>query len=171
MHSAVRTVVGGPWRADVTMIRGLASAPAYRSSRHLGGCIGTPGRPLPSRPCWQCPTGVCLLGPSGSGKTTLFKTLLGVLPAQAGAVAVAVDGIDIARLSRRALARTTAYVPQSAAAPFPFTVRESVTMGRAGRVALFSLPAERGRPRRRGGAAGDGHRAPRRAVDFGDQRR
>jgi iron complex transport system ATP-binding protein len=114
---------------------------------------------------------VCLLGPSGSGKTTLFKTLLGVLPAQAGAVAVAVDGIDIARLSRRALARTTAYVPQSAAAPFPFTVRESVTMGRAGRVALFSLPAERGRPRRRGGAAGDGHRAPRRAVDFGDQRR
>ena len=29
---------------------------------------------------------VCLLGPNGSGKTTLFKTLLGLIPAQAGTV-------------------------------------------------------------------------------------
>ena len=29
---------------------------------------------------------LCLLGPNGSGKTTLFKTMLGLLPPQAGEV-------------------------------------------------------------------------------------
>ena len=40
---------------------------------------------------------LCLLGPNGSGKTTLFKTMLGLLPAQAGEVRL--DGRPMAELS------------------------------------------------------------------------
>ena len=55
---------------------------------------------------------VCLLGPNGGGKTTLFKTLLGLLPAQGGSIRLGND--NLAALSRAAVARRVAYVPQAA---------------------------------------------------------
>jgi peptide/nickel transport system ATP-binding protein len=57
-----------------------------------------------------------LVGPSGSGKSTLLRALLGRVPVAAGTVRVgdlAVPGTD--RASRRALARTVAWIPQDAA--------------------------------------------------------
>jgi iron complex transport system ATP-binding protein len=81
---------------------------------------------------------LCLLGPNGGGKTTLFKTLLGLIPAQAGHVRL--DGEDIALWSRRRLAQSVAYVPQAPAVFFPFTVRDIVLMGRTARIALFATP-------------------------------
>ena len=86
---------------------------------------------------------LCLLGPNGSGKTTLFKTLLGLLPAKGGRIAL--DGADMTRMSRKALARTIAYVPQAHAAFFPFSVREVVLMGRASRLPVFASPGAQDR--------------------------
>jgi iron complex transport system ATP-binding protein len=81
----------------------------------------------------------CLLGPNGSGKTTLFKTLLGLLPAQAGEVRL--DGVPLAQLTRQEIARRVAYVPQAQAAHFPFRVIDMVMMGRTAHLGLFATPS------------------------------
>jgi len=82
---------------------------------------------------------LCLLGPNGSGKTTLFKTLLGLLPPQSGEVLI--EGRDARTLTRDAIAQQISYVPQAHGAFFPYTVRETVLMGRTAHLGLFSAPA------------------------------
>jgi iron complex transport system ATP-binding protein len=81
---------------------------------------------------------LCLLGPNGSGKTTLFKTMLGLLPPQAGEVTL--DGISLAQLRRSEIARRVAYVPQAHTAHFPFRVLDMVVMGRTAHLGLFAAP-------------------------------
>ncbi len=71
---------------------------------------------------------VALLGPNGSGKTTLLKILNGILSPRAGRVTW--DGTDLTTLKRREIARRIALVPQELNAPFAFTVREMVLLGR-----------------------------------------
>ena len=53
---------------------------------------------------------LCLLGPNGSGKTTLFRTLLGLIPPQGGAVLL--DRLPLAGLPRAEVAKRVAYVPR-----------------------------------------------------------
>ncbi|WP_439615122.1 ABC transporter ATP-binding protein [Shinella sp.] len=86
---------------------------------------------------------LALLGANGAGKTTLFKTMLGLLPVQAGAVTL--DGKPLSAWSRRERALRIAYVPQAHATPFPFTVRDVVLMGRAAHLRAFAMPGERDR--------------------------
>ncbi|MGE5616713.1 MAG: ABC transporter ATP-binding protein [Bacillota bacterium] len=81
---------------------------------------------------------LCVLGPNGAGKTTLFRTLLGLLPAIEGRVEV--DGADVARLPRRRIARSVAYVPQSSALAFDFTLFEIVLMGRIAHLGPLGSP-------------------------------
>ncbi|MGY0711271.1 ABC transporter ATP-binding protein [Azospirillum argentinense] len=82
---------------------------------------------------------VCLLGPNGVGKTTLFKTILRHLPPKAGTIRVA--GEDTASWAPARFARTVAHVPQSHTPPFPYTVLQVVTMGRAARIGTFAAPS------------------------------
>lgn len=88
---------------------------------------------------------LCLLGPNGSGKTTLFKTMLGLLPSQAGEVRL--DGIALAHLTRPQIARRVAYVPQAHTAHFPFTVIDMVVMGRTAHLGIFASPTREDRHR------------------------
>ncbi len=86
---------------------------------------------------------LCLLGPNGSGKTTLFKTMLGLLPPQAGEVRL--GGTPMLELSRGEVARRVAYVPQAHAAHFPFRVLDMVVMGRTAHLGLFASPTREDR--------------------------
>jgi iron complex transport system ATP-binding protein len=70
-----------------------------------------------------------VLGPNGAGKTTLLRALAGVLTPESGSIFL--DGHPVRDLPRREVARRVAVVPQDAAVPFPFRVREIVAMARA----------------------------------------
>jgi len=107
--------------------------------------FGYPGHPVGQDVSLSLAAGevLCLLGPNGSGKTTLFKTLLGLLPPQAGDVLI--DGADLRTRSRDQVARAVSYVPQAHAAFFPFSVREVVLMGRTAHLGVFSSPSRRDR--------------------------
>ena len=86
---------------------------------------------------------LALLGPNGGGKTTLLKTLLGLLPPHAGAVAV--DGRPLRSLSAPERARALGYVPQVHVGAFAFTVLEVVLMGRTAHGTLFTRTTPRDR--------------------------
>ena len=81
---------------------------------------------------------LAVLGGNGAGKTTLFRTLLGLLPAQAGSVLVNGDRIDALAAGERA--KRLAYVPQQHVPAFGFSVLEAVLMGRAARLPTFARP-------------------------------
>jgi iron complex transport system ATP-binding protein len=71
---------------------------------------------------------VALLGPNGAGKTTVLRVMTGVLAPSAGSIVV--DGHAVAAMSREAVARHIAVVPQLAALPFAARVEEVVALGR-----------------------------------------
>jgi iron complex transport system ATP-binding protein len=70
-----------------------------------------------------------IIGPNGSGKTTLIKSMAGLLPIASGRITL--HGRPLLRYKRRELARRIAYVAQDTGVDSPFTVRETVLMGRA----------------------------------------
>lgn len=81
---------------------------------------------------------LAVLGGNGAGKTTLFRTLLGLLSAQAGSVMI--GGESVARLAPDERARRVAYVPQQHVPSFGFTVLEVALMGRAPHLRTFDRP-------------------------------
>ena len=78
-----------------------------------------------------------LVGPNGAGKSTLVRLVAGLAAPAAGTVRLA--GLDPHRTSRRAVAQVAALVPQEPRVAWPFTVRETVMMGRAPRQGLLAL--------------------------------
>ena len=80
---------------------------------------------------------VGILGPNGSGKTTLLRLLGGLLPPTAGRVSL--DGADLRALSRGAIARRIAVVPQETHLAFEYTVLELAMMGRYPHLSAFAV--------------------------------
>lgn len=69
-----------------------------------------------------------IVGPNGSGKSSLLKILSGLLPVGEGDVLL--GGISVQKRSQTDIARLIAVVPQEYVQVFPFTVAETVLMGR-----------------------------------------
>lgn len=78
----------------------------------------------------SAPRGVvtAVVGPNGSGKSTLVRALLGRVPLSGGAITL--DGADVRRTARDAIARRVAIVTQREESAFPIVVREYVALGR-----------------------------------------
>ena len=83
---------------------------------------------------------VGLVGRNGVGKTTLLRIASAALAPGSGQVWLGPDRVT--QITRRALARRIALVPQDLHVPFPFRVGELVLMGRAPHRPLIGLESE-----------------------------
>ena len=85
-----------------------------------------------------------LLGPNGCGKTSLLKLLAGIVAPHSGQVTL--DGQRLSALTRRAVARQIAVVPQETHPAFDYTALEMVLMGRHPHLGAFQIegPADIG---------------------------
>jgi len=70
-----------------------------------------------------------LLGSNGSGKSTLIKTIAGINRPSSGTISWN-GATNLARLSRRDLAKIVSYVPQNIGQAFALDIREAVLLGR-----------------------------------------
>lgn len=97
-------------------------------TEHL--CYQINGRPLLKNIHFSIHAGDCiaLMGGNGAGKSTLLRLLLGLLSPASGTVLL--DGTPQAQMTRRAIARWIAYLPQQHSPSFPFSVYQIVLQGR-----------------------------------------
>ncbi|WP_119696511.1 ABC transporter ATP-binding protein [Microbacterium halotolerans] len=79
-----------------------------------------------------------LLGPNGAGKSSLIRILAGVQGAHRGTVRL--DGVSMAEIERRSIARRVALVEQAPEAHAEVTVEESVDLGRIPFRGAFGAP-------------------------------
>jgi iron complex transport system ATP-binding protein len=79
-----------------------------------------------------------LLGANGSGKTTLLGLATGVLRPKLGEVLL--DGANLHRISRRAVARKVSVLAQEIGVPTGWAVREVVSLGRTPHITLLGEP-------------------------------
>jgi iron complex transport system ATP-binding protein len=70
---------------------------------------------------------LCILGPNGCGKSTLLKSIARLIPYRGE---VTLEGRNSASFSRKDLAKKIALLGQTVQICFPYTVRETVSLGR-----------------------------------------
>jgi iron complex transport system ATP-binding protein len=71
---------------------------------------------------------LAVVGPNGAGKSTLLRLITGLIAPSAGEIRIA--GTPLRSMSRDAIARRIAVVPQLASLPFSARVEEVVALGR-----------------------------------------
>ena len=79
---------------------------------------------------------VGVIGPNGAGKSTLARAISGLIKPLAGQVQL--DDVPVGGLSRAALARRIAYLPQGQTVHWPLTVERLVALGRLPHLAPLS---------------------------------
>lgn len=72
-----------------------------------------------------------IIGQNGCGKTTLLKCINSSLKSTGGVITI--DGNDVQTLSKKEIAKSMGFVMQTTNTTFPFTVYETVLMGRYAR--------------------------------------
>ena len=70
---------------------------------------------------------LCILGPNGCGKSTLLKSISRIIDYRGF---VSINDVDISAIPRKELAKKIALLSQNAQVFFPYTVYETVSMGR-----------------------------------------
>ena len=128
IHAEVRA--GEPQPSDT----GLGQEPAYRAAglwfRYEAGRRAVEEGWVLRDLSFEIQRGevVGILGPNGSGKTSLLKTLAKLLQPERGEVRL--FGRSVATLPQDAVARLVGMVLQDSQQVFPFTIAETVLMGR-----------------------------------------
>lgn len=80
-----------------------------------------------------------ILGINGIGKTTMLKCMTGILQWTQGQTLINGTAMGTSREAQKQY--PIGYVPQAHSLPFPYTVREVVTMGRARHIGVCSVPS------------------------------
>ena len=78
-----------------------------------------------------------IIGPNGAGKTSLLKVLSGLQKTQHGSVTI--KNRNITKYRRRNLSQIMAIVPQHIEVGFPFTVADTVIMGRTPHLGILGM--------------------------------
>jgi len=78
-----------------------------------------------------------IIGPNGSGKTTLLKTICGIEPVKSGQMNI--FGRNIRRYSRTELAKVLSFVPQTVPEGLPFSLLQTVMMGRYPHLGILGI--------------------------------
>jgi len=70
---------------------------------------------------------LCILGPNGCGKSTLLRAIAGIIEYRGK---VNLNSQDLSRLARKTLAKKIALLGQSTQIYFPYTVYDTISLGR-----------------------------------------
>lgn len=82
-----------------------------------------------------------IIGPNGSGKSTLLKTMCSIEPIRGGEIRI--FGRALNRHTGKELAKVVSFVPQSLPEDFPFTVFQTVMMGRYPHLGILGIESDR----------------------------
>lgn len=84
---------------------------------------------------------LAIVGPNGCGKTTLLRAIANLLDYKGD---ITIEGKDIKKIKRKSLAKKIAFMTQSADIFFPYTVFETVALGRYAHMkGMFSTITEK----------------------------